>query len=121
MQISSSHRATPFPDSWALYRKEQQAFLTNEPKTRKVSGNFNARSVLDIVRIDHIQADAFVVDPWLRRSIGQPWLTLAIDIASRCVVDFSISMTFPNSSTVVPLTQRAVRWQVSLGFKLSTP
>ncbi len=70
-------------EQWALYRDEQQALLANDPKSQKAPGNFNVKSVLDIVQIDHTQADAFVVDLWFRRSMGRPWLTLAIDIASR--------------------------------------
>ncbi|MGS0758618.1 Mu transposase C-terminal domain-containing protein, partial [Roseateles sp. GG27B] len=68
-------------ERWALYRDGQQALLAKDPKSQKAPGNFNVKSVLDIVQIDHTQANAFVVDPWFRRSMGRPWLTLAIDIA----------------------------------------
>ena len=68
---------------WAIHREEQAALLAKEPSAQKAPGNFNAKSLLDIGQIDHTQADAFVEDPWFRRSIGRPWLTLAIDIASR--------------------------------------
>ena len=75
-----------FARRWPLYREEQHAFLANDPRARKAFGNVNAKSVLGIVQIDHTQVDAFVFDPWLRRFIGQPWLTLAVNIASRWVV-----------------------------------
>ncbi len=57
--------------------------LAKDPKSKKASGNFNVKLVVDLVQVDHPQTDAFVVDPWFRRSMGRPWLTLAIDIASR--------------------------------------
>jgi putative transposase len=91
---------------WALYRREQQALLAQDPKAQRAPGHFNAKSVLDIVQIDHTQADAFVVDPWFRRSIGRPWLTLAIDIASRGVVGFYVGMERPNAGTVALLLSR---------------
>ncbi len=68
-------------ERWALYRDEQQALLAKDPKYQKAPGNFNVKPVLDIVQIDHTQADAFVVDPWYRCSMGRPRLTLAIDIS----------------------------------------
>ena len=110
---------------WALYREEQQALLANDPKAQTAPGNFNAKSVLDIVQIDHTQADAFVVDPWFRRSIGRPWLTLAIDIASRCVVGFYVGMERPNAGTVALLLSRIALpkapWLAALGVEAEWP
>jgi hypothetical protein len=36
--------------------------LANDLKSQKGSSNFNVKSVLDIVQIDHTQADTFVVE-----------------------------------------------------------
>ena len=112
-------------ERWALYREEQQALLANDPKSQKAPGNFNVKSVLDIVQIDHTQADAFVVDPWFRRSMGRPWLTLAIDIASRCVVGFYVGMERPNAGTVALLLSRIALpkapWLAALGATAEWP
>ena len=112
-------------ERWALYREEQQALLASDPKAQKAPGNFNSASVLDIVQIDHTQADAFVVDPWFRRSIGRPWLTLAIDIASRCVVGFYVGMERPNAGTVALLLSRVALpkgpWLAALGIDAEWP
>jgi putative transposase len=40
---------------------------------------------LDVVQIDHTLVDVIVVDSEHRQSIGRPWLTLAVDVASRAV------------------------------------
>ena len=80
--------------------------LAKDPSAQKAPGNFSAKALLDIVQIDHTQADAFVGDRWFRRSIGRPWLTLAIDIASRCVVGFYVGMERPNAGTVALLRRR---------------
>jgi putative transposase len=45
---------------------------------------------MDVIQIDHTQADLIVVDREERRAIGRPWLSLAIDISSRAVVGFSV-------------------------------
>ena len=110
---------------WALYREEQEALLAKDPSAQKAPGNFSAKALLDIVQIDHTQADAFVVDPWFRRSIGRPWLTLAIDIASRCVVGFYVGMERPNAGTVALLLSRIalpkVTWLEALGAQAQWP
>ena len=47
---------------------------------------------LEVVQIDHTQADVIIVDQEHRKPIGRPWLSLAIDVATRAVVGFSISL-----------------------------
>ena len=47
---------------------------------------------LERVQIDHTQVDVIVVDEGDRLPIGRPWLTLAVDVASRVVLGFSISL-----------------------------
>ncbi len=54
-------------ERWALYCDEQQALLANDPKSQKAPGNFNVKSVLDIVQIDHTEADAVIIEPWCQR------------------------------------------------------
>jgi putative transposase len=55
---------------------------------------------MDLVQIDHTLMDVVVVDRDLRLSIGRPWLSLAIDVASRAVAGFSISLEFPSALSV---------------------
>lgn len=52
--------------------------------------------------------DAIVVDREQRRPIGRPWLTLAVDIASRAVVGFSASLEFPSALSVSLVLSHAV-------------
>src|SRR6218665_123255 len=47
-------------------------FFAKPPRAPPPPGNFNVEAVLGVVQVDHTQADAFVVDPWFRRSIGRP-------------------------------------------------
>jgi putative transposase len=63
---------------------------------------------LDIVQIDHTRVDVMVVDREHRLSIGRPWLTLAVDIATRTVVGFCISLENPSALSVSLVLSHAV-------------
>jgi putative transposase len=47
---------------------------------------------LERVQIDHTLVDVIMVDEGDRLPIGRPWLTLAIDVASRAVLGFLVSL-----------------------------
>jgi len=55
---------------------------------------------LDLVQIDHTLMDIIVVDREQRLPIGRPWLTLAIDVATRAITGFSVSLEAPSSLSV---------------------
>jgi len=60
-----------------------------------------------------------VVDKARRKSIGRPWLSVALDIASRCVLGIYLAMERPNAATVALLLTRVVLpkagWLASIG------
>lgn len=64
--------------------------------TTATPGEFRAARPLEIVQIDHTEADVFVVDEETRAPIGRPWLTLALDICSRMVTGFHLTMEAPS-------------------------
>ena len=68
---------------------------------------------MDIVQIDHTRVDVMVVDRENRLSIGRPWLTLAVDIATRTVVGFSISLENPSALSVSLVLSHAVLTKTS--------
>ena len=63
-------------------------------------GSFIVRRPLDVVQIDHTPMDIVVVDDLYRQPLGKPYLTLATDVATRCIVGFVISFVPPGASTV---------------------
>lgn len=65
-----------------------------EPKPGKIPG---ADWPLAIVQIDHTKLDVIVVDDIDRQPIGRPWITLAIDVFSRMVTGFYVSLDPPGS------------------------
>jgi len=66
-----------------------------------VRGSFpGADSPLAVVQIDHTLLDIIVLDEEMRLPIGRPWLTLAIDVFSRMVVGYHLSLDYPSAFAV---------------------
>ena len=65
-----------------------------------VPGTYRVDNALAVVQIDHTPVDVIVVDEAHRLPIGRPWLTLAIDVATRVVVGFNVSLEAPSSTSV---------------------
>lgn len=65
-----------------------------------VVGSLEATWPLSLVQIDHTLVDVIVVDSVTRAPIQRPWLTLAIDVYSRCVVGFHLSLEPPSATSV---------------------
>jgi len=63
-------------------------------------GSLNAPWPLSLVQIDHTLVDVMVVDSVTRAPIQRPWLTLAIDVCSRCVPGFYLSLEAPSATSV---------------------
>jgi len=55
---------------------------------------------LDVVQIDHTLVDVIIVDPIERLPIGRPYVTFAIDIYSRCIAGFTLSLEAPSAVSV---------------------
>lgn len=76
--------------------------------TNYVPGSYQVEHALDVVQIDHTPVDVIVVDEANRLPIGRPWLTLAVDVATRVVVGFYVSMEAPSSTSVALCLTHAV-------------
>jgi putative transposase len=55
---------------------------------------------LDWLQIDHTPVDLVIVDPIDRSPIGRPWITVAIDVFSRCIAGFHLSLEAPSATGV---------------------
>jgi putative transposase len=71
-------------------------------------GGLTADSPLDIVQIDHTKADVTVVDPVTRRPLVRPTLTVAIDVNTRMVLGFHLSLEPPSLLAVALCLTHAV-------------
>jgi putative transposase len=69
-------------------------------KHASTPGSFLVEHVLESVQIDHALADVIVVDERDRLAIGRPWITLAIDVFSRCVLGFYVGLDPPSVTSI---------------------
>ena len=70
-------------------------------KYSSAAGEFpNADYPLAYVQIDHTPLDIEIVDDEFREAIGRPFLTLAIDVNTRMVVGYYLSLVAPSATSV---------------------
>ncbi|MDX4012991.1 DDE-type integrase/transposase/recombinase [Aliarcobacter skirrowii] len=70
-------------------------------ETRGMSGSFpEVKMPLDIIQIDHTKVDVILVDEDSRKPIGRPYITVAIDVYSRMIFGFYISLEAPSYFSV---------------------
>ncbi len=55
---------------------------------------------LSVIQMDHTPVDIIIVDPIDRLPIGRPYLTVAIDVYSRCIAGFVLSLEAPSAVSV---------------------
>ena len=76
---------------------------------------------LDFVQMDHAIVDVIVVDPDTREEIGRPWITLAIDVATRCILGFYLTFDAPSQTSVAIALEQCCcpkdTWLKELGIK----
>jgi len=77
-------------------------------KFAPVTGENKAKQPLEIVQIDHTPADIILVDSFDRHPIGRPWVTLAIDIATRMVTGYYVALEAPSRLSVALCLTQAV-------------
>lgn len=77
-------------------------------KFAPVLGSLKSPAPLALVQIDHTIVDVIVVDSVTRAPIQRPWLTLAIDVFSRCVAGFHLSLEPPSATSVALCISHAV-------------
>ena len=90
-----------------LEQKDQARLMTRREGRDKAErrhlatpGALTANRPLDIMQIDHTKADVTVVDPVTRRPLGRPTLTVAIDVNTRMVLGFHLSLEPPSLLSV---------------------
>jgi putative transposase len=71
-----------------------------EAATTPSVGSFAAERPNEVWQIDHTIVDLIVVDEETRLPIGRPVLTIAIDICTRMVAGFHLSLDAPSSTAV---------------------
>lgn len=68
--------------------------------TQAVPGSYAASRPLEIVQIDHTKVDLVVVDEQTREPLRRPWITLAVDVYTRMVTGFYLTMDPPSRLSI---------------------
>ena len=80
---------------------------------------------LEQVQIDHTVVDLIVVDEHDRQPIGRPYLTVAIDAFTRCVIGLVVTLEAPSALSAGLCLAHAVcdkrAWLESLGVDIDWP
>ncbi len=94
-------RANLMPPHTSTLRRRLKVRQQQEELRRPILGSFpGADGPLAVVQIDHSKLDVVLVSEQDRRPLGRPWLTLAIDVFSRCVAGFYLSFDPPGVLSV---------------------
>ncbi|WP_192355559.1 Mu transposase C-terminal domain-containing protein [Mesorhizobium mediterraneum] len=91
-----------------LLMRDREGAKAARERFEPVVQEYRADHALHIVQIDHTLVDLFIVDAVHRRPHQRPWLTLAIDIASRMVTGFYLTLESPSSASVALCVQHMV-------------
>ena len=94
-------------DPYEVMRRRKGA-ATARRTFGRIRGHLEESQPLGLVQIDHTLADVMVVSTGDRRPLKRPWLTLAIDVATRMVTGFFISLEPPSALSVALALTRAV-------------
>ncbi|MFG6661325.1 Mu transposase C-terminal domain-containing protein [Sulfitobacter sp. 915] len=90
-----------------------------------VPGRYQVERAYEVVQIDHTLVDVIVVDRVHRKPLQRPWLTLAIDVASRMVAGFYLTLEPPSALSVALAIQHLVQpkfdWLEGLGIDADWP
>lgn len=114
----------------AVLAPAELTLARNGPKAardrfRPVPGQYKAEHAFDVVQIDHTLADVIVVDRQYRKPLQRPWLTLGIDVASRMIAGFYLTLEAPSTVSVALAIQHCVlpkeAWLAGLGISAEWP
>jgi putative transposase len=109
----------------SIFDMQKKAYVKNEPKAPKPGKFPDGKYPLDVVQIDHTQVDLMVVDSEERKPLMRPWITLAIDVFSRMIVGFYLSLRHPSAYSVgqclINCILRKESYLDKLGIKGSWP
>lgn len=93
----------------SLRLRKREGYKAANEQYQPILGNFpGADFPLAVVQIDHTPMDIIVVDDVHRLPIGRPYLTLAVDVYSKMVVGFYISLDPPGALSTGLCISRAI-------------
>ena len=95
-------------DARSSLRRREGAKKAREKYQAVNTSSLKPQRPLELVQIDHTLVDVIVVDQERRRPIGRPWLTLAVDVKTRMVAGFHVSLWAPSTLSICMALTHAV-------------
>lgn len=90
-----------FADADPVFVARRREGKAAAQKLKPVTGERAAAQYpLHEIQMDHTKADVILVDSVHRKPIGRPWVTFALDLYSRCIAGFYVSLEAPSATTV---------------------
>ena len=77
-------------------------------RRRLVRGSAEAPHALSRVEIDHTLVDTHIVDARDRGPLGRPWLTIAMDVCTRVIMGFVLTLEAPSRLSVALCLRHAI-------------
>lgn len=107
-------------DRWKVARK-RHGRVRGDALAGPAGPSLEGLMPLDFVQMDHAIVDVIVVDQDTREEIGRPWITLAIDVASRCVLGFYLTFDHPSQTSVSLTMEHSCcpkdQWLEEIGYE----
>jgi putative transposase len=100
-------------DTRILIRRREGAKREREQLGPLSVSSLQPQRALEVVQIDHTLVDVIVVDRENRQPIGRPWLTLAVDVTTRMIAGFHVSLWPPSALSVCLALTHAVLTKAS--------
>ena len=91
-----------------IVEAERDGIEAANARGRPVYGGVGADNILARVEIDHTPIDLLVIDAVNGLPLGRPWLTTAIDRASRMILGFYVSFSPPSRFAVLQCLRMAI-------------
>lgn len=88
-------------------KKQGNASIAND-KFAPAPKKYETDYPLQVAQIDHTQVDIILVDDETRLPIGRPWITLMIDVYSRMIMGYFLSLDAPSTTSVAMCIANAV-------------
>ncbi|WP_335968207.1 Mu transposase C-terminal domain-containing protein [Acinetobacter bereziniae] len=120
IKIVCSQNNTPRPTKNSVRKRildlSAKAVLYGRGQPKKAKDKFSPKAgmfpnvfyPLDVIQIDHTPVDLMLVDDVNRQSIGRPWVTFAIDVYSRMILGYYLSLDAPSETSVAMCIAHAV-------------
>ncbi|MFX1384219.1 MAG: TnsA endonuclease N-terminal domain-containing protein [Promethearchaeota archaeon] len=89
-------RLIPIAEQIGKFKPKTQEFI----KRGLISSYREGRYPGAIIQMDHTILDIWIIDSFIKQPLGRPWLTIGIDVFSRAIWGYFLSLNAPSQETV---------------------